>query len=48
MKLNEKYARDSDDIKEKVDKIIISNEAYAICDFIERVLNKLEQIRRQA
>ena len=45
MKLTEEYARCSEKEEEKKDKKVISDDAYAICDFIERLIIKLEQAR---
>jgi len=36
----------SQELKDKEErKTIISNEAFAICDFIEKLINKMEQVR---
>jgi hypothetical protein len=47
-KLAEKYTTqeklDKDNEKEK-DKTILSNDSYAICDFIESLINKIEHAR---
>jgi hypothetical protein len=48
MKLKEIYARDSDKEENKKDKKVIGDDAYAICDFIERLINKLEHARISA
>lgn len=43
--LKEVYAPTSAKPEEQINKIIISNEAYAICNFIERLINKIENVR---
>ncbi len=52
MKLNEEYCRDSE--KDKKDekgqpvnkgKKVISDDSYAVCDFIQKLIFKLEQFR---
>jgi hypothetical protein len=45
MKLKEGYARASDKEEEKAGKKIISDDAFAVCDFIEQLINKLEHAR---
>jgi len=45
MRLNKKYAKISDTEAEKKDKIVISDESFAICEFIERLADKIEQAR---
>jgi len=52
MNLNEEYCRaeekDKKDEKGELinkDKISISNDSFAICDFIEQLTTKLEQLR---
>ena len=46
MSLKEEYAKTSAEEKDKTGKDVISDDAFAICDFIERLINKLERIRR--
>jgi hypothetical protein len=41
--LKDEYAKVSDKEEDKINKIILSNDAYAICDFIERLIHKLGQ-----
>ena len=52
MKLNEKYCRETEKDKKdekgeliNKDKISISDDSFAICDFIEQLTTKLEQLR---
>jgi len=46
MKLEEKYTNTTEKDKEcNKDKIILSDDAYAVCDFIEILVNKIEHIR---
>jgi hypothetical protein len=45
MILKEEYATTSATLEEQKVKKIISNDAYAVCDFIERLLNKIESMR---
>lgn len=45
MKLKEEYAKQSDKEEDKSGKTVLSDDAFAICDFIERLIYKLEQIR---
>jgi hypothetical protein len=45
MTLAKEYASISADAKDKIGKKIISDDAFAVCDFIERLINKLEHAR---
>ena len=45
MKLREEYVAISDKEEVKLNKRVISDDAFAVCDFIERLINKLEQAR---
>jgi hypothetical protein len=45
MKLKEEYARVSDKAEEKENKKLIGDDAFAVCDFIERLINKIEHAR---
>lgn len=45
MKLKEEYATASAKEEEKIGKKIISEDAFALCYFIERLIIKLEQNR---
>ena len=45
MRLKEEYAKTSDKEDDKKDKIVLSDDAFAICDFIERLIDKLEHAR---
>lgn len=45
MKLKEEYAKQSDKEEDKQNKTILSDDAFAICDFIERLIDKLEHAR---
>ena len=45
MKLKEEYAPTSAKEEEKVDKTVLSDDAFAVCDFIERLINKVEHAR---
>lgn len=45
MILKEEYAGASDKEEEKKDKKVISDDAFAVCDFIERLINKIEHAR---
>lgn len=44
-KLKEEYARASDKEEDKKDKKVISDDTYAICDFVEGIITKIEQVR---
>ena len=48
MKLREEYARTSAKEEDKKDKKVISDDAFAVCDFIERLIDKLERARISA
>lgn len=43
--ITDKYAKVSDKEDVKKDKTILSDDAYAICDFIDRLINKVEHAR---
>ncbi len=46
-RLKEKYTNLTEKAKEKnKNKIELSNDAYAICEFIENLINKMEHARR--
>ena len=47
MKLKEEYSKFSDKEEDKLNKTILSNDAYAICDFIEQLIGQIKnaQIR---
>ena len=45
MKLQDKYAKISDKEDNKINKVVISDDTFAICDSIERLIIKLEKIR---
>jgi len=46
MKLKEKYiSKTENDKKPDIKKIILSDDAYAICEFIEMLIVKIEQTR---
>lgn len=45
MMLKEEYCQTSAKAEEKVGKKVISEDAYAICDFVERLINKIEHAR---
>jgi hypothetical protein len=45
MKLKEKYSRISDKEEDKIGKIILSDDSYAICDFLNELNNQLELSR---
>lgn len=45
MILKDEYANISAKAEEKIGKKIISDDAFAVCDFIERLINKIEQSR---
>jgi len=45
MSLKEEYARTSDKPEDKEGKKVISDDSFAICDFIERLIDKLEHAR---
>ena len=46
MKLEEKYTIESlAALPENKDKVVLSNESYAICDFLERVVKQIEKWR---
>jgi len=47
MKLTEEYASVSAKADEKIGKKIISDDAFAVCDFLERVETKLAMIFRR-
>lgn len=46
MKLKENYAKVTDKEENKLNKTVISDDAYAICDFIETLIEKIENVRR--
>lgn len=45
MELKEEYAPTSAKEADKLNKTVLSDDAFAICDFIERLINKLEHAR---
>jgi hypothetical protein len=45
MKLREEYAYASAKAEEKENKKVISDDAFAVCDFIERLITKIEHAR---
>lgn len=46
MMLKEEYAQMSAEAKDKAGKKVIGDDAFAICDFIERLINQIEKSRR--
>ena len=46
MKIQEKYAKASDSEADKENKTVLSDDAFAICEFIEGLTDKLERARR--
>ena len=47
MELKEAYCRESEKAEPKnKDKKVLSDDAFAVCDFIERLINKAEHLRR--
>lgn len=42
MILKEKYAKETDKEADKINKTIISNDAFAVCEFIEILINQIE------
>ena len=47
MKLKDEYAKSSDSADDKKDKTVLSDDAYAICDFMEQLMIKLDQAGRK-
>lgn len=45
MRLKEEYAKTSDKPEDKENKTEISDDAFAICDFIEKLIDKIEHAR---
>ena len=39
------YAKSSDTEEEKKNKTILSDDAYAICDFLDKLIDKMEHQR---
>lgn len=46
MKLKELYARTSDKAEDKKDKKIISDDTYALCEFLEQLTNRMVESNR--
>jgi hypothetical protein len=47
MELSEKYVNESEKLlPENKDKKILSDDAFAVCEFIELLINKIEHTRR--
>lgn len=45
MILKEEYAPISAEEKDKLGKMVITDDAFAVCDFIERLINVLDSVR---
>lgn len=39
--ITDKYAKISDDLEKKKDKVILTDDAYALCEFLEKLTDRL-------
>lgn len=47
MRLKEEYSRVSDKAEDQLGKKVISDDAFAICEYIEQLIDKLSQLSQR-